>query len=156
MILRPLAVIALLALAGCATVPTSRQGGWTLQASATAGAALVWADVAGREPLRIACRRNPADLYVASDIARPAAGPVTLHVDEASFTLTPARDEPRLAATAPMPDALPAALMSAKAVRLTHGAGRTGPFPAPNAKIAAAFAIACRGPTSRRAGAWPG
>lgn len=156
MTLRPLAIVALLALAGCATVPVSRQGGWTLQASATAGSALVWGDHQGREPLRIACRRNPADLYVASDIAPPATGPVTLRVDEASFALTPTRDEPRLAATAPMPDALPAALMSAKAVRLTHDGGRAGPFPAPNAKIAAAFAIACRGPTSRRAGAAPG
>jgi hypothetical protein len=156
MTFRPLAVVALLALAGCASLPTSRQGGWTMQASGTAGAALTWTDVTGREPLKIACRRNPADLYVASDLARPTSGPVTLRIDEATFALTPTHDEPRLAAAAPMPDGLAAALMSARAIGLVGTARRIGPFPAPDAKISAAFAIACRGPTSRRGGGAPG
>jgi hypothetical protein len=41
-------------------------GGWTMQASATAGAALVHTAKDGAEDLRVACRRNPADLWVSA------------------------------------------------------------------------------------------
>ena len=55
---RAVPALALMAVTGCATP----SGGWTVQASAAAGAAMVYRDV-GLE-LRIACRRHPADLFV--------------------------------------------------------------------------------------------
>ena len=134
-----------LALAGCATAPTRASGGWILQASATAGAALARIDDKGGDTLRIACRRAPADLLVASDAMAPGTGPAVLRVGELAVALTAGGEAPRLSATAPLPDGLPAALMSGGAVSLTH-AGRTlGPFPPPDPKSAAAFVIACRG-----------
>ncbi|MDB5452060.1 MAG: hypothetical protein JWO33_638 [Caulobacteraceae bacterium] len=156
MTLRPLIAATALLLAGCATIPPPKAGAWALQASATAGAALVRTDNQGRDALRIACRRNPADLYVASDLAEPATGQIALTVDDRAFPLTARGEEPRLSATGPLPDGLPAALMSARRVALSYGGRRLGPFPAPDAKTAAAFAIGCRGPTGRRAGAGPG
>jgi hypothetical protein len=156
MTLRLLPAAAGLALAGCATAPPPATGDWTLQVSATARTALARTDGRGRDAPRIACRRNPSDLYVASDLAGPATGAVALTVDDSAFPLVANGGEPRLSATGPLPDGLPAALMSARRVALNYGGRRLGPFPAPGPKVAAAFLIGCRGPTGRRAGAWPG
>jgi|GEM_PF-4933368 len=138
-----------LALGACATVrpePPDDASRWTLQASATAGAALVHADAEGREVLRIACRRNPEDLFVATPWLRGGAGVPQLSVGEAVFPLNPIDGGPGLTATAPWPSGLPAALMAGGAVTIRQGRRTDGPHGAPDAKTAAAFAIACRGP----------
>jgi hypothetical protein len=137
--MRQLAPLLAVVLAACATVRPEPAPSWTVQASATAGSALIAADARG-EVLRIACRRNPADLYVASPRLDDRA-PVTLQVGDERFELA-ARDG---AATAPIPPALPAALMAGGAIALGQGRTRLGPYPAPDAKTVAAFAIACRG-----------
>ena len=41
-------------------------GGWAMQVSAAAGAALVHTGADGGEDLRIACRRNPTELWVSA------------------------------------------------------------------------------------------
>lgn len=147
-----IAAIALLvsaaALAGCATTPEPaappQAGRWAIQASATAGAALAFTDQGG-DVLRIACRRHPFDLYVASDRLPPVAGPARLEIGERAFVLTASSAEPRFSGTAPPPPALDAALMSGEPLRLSAGGRSLGPLPAPDGKLAAAFAIACRG-----------
>lgn len=145
--MRPVLLLAVLALAGCATAPPREAvGRWDMQASATAGAALVHAGADGRERLRIACRRNPADLWVATGELRGSGAPVALTVGGETFTLTPADAEAGLSASAPLPPALPAALMGGGTVALSQGGRSAGPFPPPDARTAAAFAIACRGP----------
>ncbi|MDB5465851.1 MAG: hypothetical protein JWQ46_613 [Phenylobacterium sp.] len=143
----PAAVLAGLALAGCASVPTGASGAWSLQASATAGAALVFSD-GGRDLLRLACRRSPTELYLASDRVKPAHGEVSLAIDGHRFSLRPVSDEPRLAAVAPMPDALPAALLSGGRIGVTADGHSLGPLPAPDGKTAVAFVIACRADTA--------
>lgn len=152
--MRPLALplaFAALALAGCAI--DARKIGlpvkgpkptWDVQVSATAGAALVQHTPAGVEALRIACRRNPRDLYIASGGLPARAGPLALEVGGRSFPVTGQTEGPRLTAVGPWPDGLPAALMSGGAVRLALGR-ETWAYAAPDAKTAAAFAIACRG-----------
>jgi hypothetical protein len=136
-----------LALAGCATgarqtAPTP--GTWALQASATAGSSLTFPTPAGRDALRIACRRNPAELYVASDLAGPTAGPAILSVGRHSFPLAGATGEPRFSATGAVPAGLPAALLENGEIALQLQGRRMGPYPAPDAKQTASFAIACR------------
>ncbi|MDB5450304.1 MAG: hypothetical protein JWQ52_1432 [Phenylobacterium sp.] len=146
----PAAVLAGLALAGCASAPMGASvapGAWSLQASATAGAALVFSD-GGRDVLRLACRRSPTELYLASDRLKPAHGEVGLEIDGHRFSLRPASDEPRLAAVAPMPDALPAALLSGGRIGVTADGHSLGPLPAPDGKTAVAFVIACRAETA--------
>ncbi|RAK58607.1 hypothetical protein DJ021_01755 [Phenylobacterium hankyongense] len=142
-----IAVLAGLALAGCASVPMGAPGAWSLQASATAGAALVFAD-GGRDVLRLACRRSPAELYLASDRLKPAHGEVRLDIDSHRFSLRPTADEPRLAAVGPMPDALPAALLDGGRISVTADGHSLGPLPAPDGKTTAAFVIACRADTA--------
>lgn len=137
-----------LVLGACASLPPPAvplAGGWKLHASATAGSALVRNDAKGREALRIACRRNPADLYVASDLLRAGPEPVLLSIGDKIFTLAPTGDEPRASGTAPIDPALPAALMSGAPIGLREDGRAAGPFPGPDAADAAAFVIACRG-----------
>ncbi|WP_334164661.1 hypothetical protein [Phenylobacterium sp.] len=146
--MRAAAPLLAIALCACATVPPEppdEAARWTMQASATAGAALVHADAEGREVLRIACRRNPQDLFVASAWLR-GAGPVRLTIGEENFPLTALPDAVGLSAAAPWPDRLPAALMAGGPVTVSLGRRADGPHGAPDARTAAAFAIACRGP----------
>jgi hypothetical protein len=138
-------------LAGCASVPGPDPAGvtgeWSQQISATAGSSLTLSS-AGQDVLRLACRRNPTDLYLASDRLPAAKGPVRLQIGSHSFTMSPSGEEPRLAATSTVPAALPAALMSGAPIEVSAGGRTLGPLPAPEAKTAAAFAIACGGPAS--------
>lgn len=146
--MRSAAPLLALALCACATVrpePPDEASRWTMQASATAGAALVHTDAEGREVLRIACRRNPEDLFVATPWLG-GGGPAQLSVGEAVFALTVVEGGPGLAATAPWPTGLPAALMAGGPVTIRQGRRADGPHGPPDAKTAAAFAIACRGP----------
>jgi hypothetical protein len=140
--------LAALAVAACATVPAPRSPGvWRLQSSATTGAALIF-EAGGHAVLQLACRRNPADLYVASDQLKATGGPVVLQVGARSFALTARTDEPRLAATAAIPDSLPAALMSGGAIGLSAGRQALPSLPAPDGKVVVAFVISCRAETA--------
>lgn len=147
--MRPAAPLLALALCACATArpePPDDASRWTLQASAVAGAALVHADAEGREVLRIACRRAPPDLFVASAWLKGGGGPVRLSVGAEEFPLTALPDEGGLSAAAPWPDRLPAALMAGGPVTVSVGRRADGPHGGPDPKTAAAFTIACRGP----------
>lgn len=147
--MRAAAALLALALGACATVgpePPDEAARWTMQASAAAGAALVHTDAEGREVLRIACRRGPQDLFVASAWLRGGGGPVRLTVGDEIFPLTALPGEAGLSAAAPWPDRLPAALMAGGPVTVSLGRRADGPHGAPDARTAAAFAIACRGP----------
>lgn len=142
--MRTLVPLLALAAAGCATLDRPSSGDWTMQASATAGSAVVWTED-GVEVLRLACRRNPADLLVTSARLGPAE-PVRLRVGGATFPLTPQAGAPVLLAEGAIPETLPAALTSGGAIAVTSGRRRLGPYPALDPQTAAAFAIACRGP----------
>ena len=142
---RHLVLLLAAGLAACATTPDGPRGRWALQTSATAGSALIVEDGQG-EALRIACRRNPADLFVTSGRLNGADGPVALHVGEQIFPLGPPAEGPALTATAPIPPGLAAALMSGGVVSLDQADRRLGPYPTPDSKTVAAFAIACRSP----------
>ena len=82
---KTLAGLAALILPSCATPSTSRE--WTMQASATAGAALIYHDGQADE-VRIACRRNPADLYVRPTGFVAAAGNESLLLRSGDTVLT--------------------------------------------------------------------
>ncbi|WP_374469070.1 hypothetical protein [Phenylobacterium sp.] len=136
-------LLLILALAGCASAPEAPPPGtWALQASATAGSAIVRSD-SGGEALRIACRRDPPDLWVSTGRLH-GEGPVRLQVGAEPFTLAPAAEPQGLSAVAPLPDRLPAAMMGGGEITLSQGRRRLGPYPAPDAKTVAAFVIACR------------
>ncbi|HEY8571851.1 hypothetical protein [Phenylobacterium sp.] len=138
--MRPaLALVATSILAGCATAPPPQPAGrWSLQASATAGAALVFSD-----ETRIACRRNPPDLLVSAPNGPGTGGKVTLSVGRQTFDLQGEAGAPSLVATGPLPPGLPAALMSGGPVVIRAG-GANLQMPPPDGKLAAAFAISCR------------
>lgn len=145
------ALLPALVVAACATTqapsPPARSA-WRVQSSATAGAALVLSGGGGEDVLRLACRRAPSDLYLASDRLKPARGPVTLQVGEHSFTLQAVAEGAHLAAVAPIPDALPSALMNSGAIRVSAGAQHLEGLPTPEGTVVAAFVIACRAETA--------
>lgn len=138
------AIAALLGLAACATAPDGPPPAkWALQASASAGSALILEDGQG-EALRMACRRSPADLMVMTNRLRSSGAPVVLRIGEETFSLAAQGEAAGLAAVAPVPPALAATLMSGNAVSLSQDSRSIGPFTAPDQQTAAAFAIACR------------
>jgi hypothetical protein len=144
-----LSLLAALALAGCASLaPPKPALHWMLQASAAAGSALALTDDGGQDVLRLACRTNPPDLYLASDRLKPASSPVQLRIGDRVFALRPTSGEPRLAATAAMPDALPAALLDGGPISVSAGRETLDRLPPPDGKMAAAFVIACRADTA--------
>ena len=127
--------------------------GWTLQASAAAGAALVKTGPDGREELRIACRRNPADFWVRASRLRPIGSEerLSLGADDEVVALVARPDLSRsewVEASGPVPAALLARLETGAMVGVSYGAQTlrtTGPNPA----LAARFAAACRSPRIR-------
>jgi hypothetical protein len=134
-----------LALVGCATPakPPAPAGSWRLQASATSGSALVRSE-AGVEAVRIACRRNPPDLFISSERLPSSTAPVRLEVGRETFALAATADPMGLAATAPLPDGLAAAMMAGGEIAVAQDRRRLGPYPSPDPKTVAAFVIACR------------
>lgn len=123
------ALAALTAIAGCATP----SGGWTVQASATAGTAMVYRDV--DLELRIACRRNPADLFVS--LEPQGMWPFKVAGRGGAFEVT---SFARGGATA---EITPEAVRSlAAGVRVTAGEQTIEP-PAPPQEVADAFLRAC-------------
>ncbi|HEY8616915.1 hypothetical protein [Phenylobacterium sp.] len=146
--MKALSILVALAVAGCASLPaprpTAANGAWTLQASATAGSALVWTDSRG-EGLRIACRRNPADLWLATPRLKGTPGAVWLATGGDTFQLTAEGVAPVLSAVGPVPETLPSAITAGGGLGVRQGP-RALAFPSPDPKTATAFAIACRGP----------
>jgi hypothetical protein len=137
-----LAGMAALASGGCGTAGVPARATWTVQVSATSGAALVRAEY-GSETLRIACRRNPADLLVTAAHPAGRSGPVRLAIGTAAFDLQADADAPMLAATGPLSAALPAALAAGGTIAL-HRDGTMAAFGRPDRATATAFAAACR------------
>jgi hypothetical protein len=118
-----------LLLGACAT----ESGGWTLQASATAGAAMVYRDV--DLELRIACRRDPADLFVS--LNPPGIWPFKVTSRTGDFEIV---SYARGGATAEVtPEAVEA---MASGVHVTAGE-RTFETPTPPEEVADAFRGAC-------------
>ena len=132
--------VAALALAAC--TDSAPSGQWTMQSSATAGSALVLTQN-GSEALRIACRRNPADLLVTTPRLAGRRGPARLEIGDTAFKLRSAGDEPVLSATGPLTAALPLAMASGRAISVHQAGAATAAFPPPERKIAEAFASAC-------------
>lgn len=142
--LRASLAAAALLVAGCSpSAPPAADGAWTMQVSATAGSALVWKE-AGKEALRIACRRNPADLLASTPKLAGRPGPVRLRIGDASFDLQSEGEAPLLSATGPIPQDLPAALVSSQAMSLQQDGQSVTSARAPDPALAQAFAKACR------------
>ena len=113
-----------------------------MQASATAGAALVRTE-SGKEVLRIACRRDPADLWMSTSLLNDGVGTVRVQVGQAILELVPEPDGPPLSASGPRNAAFPAVLGSGSAIRLQRGTGSVVTVEPPVGWTAEAFIAAC-------------
>ena len=144
----------LLALAACApdeparTTDAPTASAWTMQVSAAAGAALVLRSETGAERLRIACRRQPADLYVVAPVFRQIGSEerLTLGAGDALATLVVAQDTPPgapLAASGMLTEIFIAAVAAGRPIGASYGASQIAPL-APPPELAARFADACR------------
>ena len=122
---------------------------WAVQSSATTGTALVYAGDEAKEALRIACRRNPPDLYVsAPEISRIGS--------EERLTLGAGSELATLVATPGTPDDAPleaagqlsAAFLDAvergERISVSYGATQFGPLPSVAETARAAFVAGCR------------
>lgn len=136
-------MVAMLSLAACSR-PTSPAPGaiWSMQASATAGAALIRSE-GGNEVLRIACRRNPDDVWISTSLLDDGPGTVRLRIDQSVLELVPEPDGPPLSASGPPNAAFPAVLRAAKAIRLQRGTGPQVAVEPPARATTEAFIAAC-------------
>lgn len=134
---------AMLSLAACAR-PTSPAPGaiWSMQASATAGAALIRSE-GGNEVLRIACRRSPDDVWISTSLLDDGPGTVRLQIGEAVMDLVSEPDGPPLSASGPPSAAFPAVLGAGKAIPLQRGADASVAIEPPIRATAQAFIAAC-------------
>lgn len=113
-----------------------------MQASATAGAALIRTE-GGDEVLRIACRRNPADVWISTSLLHDGPGTVRLQIDQTILELVPEPDGPPLSASGPSNAAFPGVLGSGKAIRLQRGSEPGVAVEPPIRTTAQAFIAAC-------------
>lgn len=122
-------------------------GPWRLEASATAGSALVFSDAQGVERLRLICRRGPAEFLVQAADVQPIGSEerFTLGFGDQLFTLVAdvSSGLPFVEARAPLTSALIAALRSGRPIAANYGATNLGPHPAPAEEVRQAFARAC-------------
>ena len=130
---------------------------WGLQSSATAGAALVHADEVGAEVLRIACRRNPADVHVeAAKLERiDSEERVTLGAGTELLTLVATPGTPEgvaVTATGQLTPAFLEAVERGDRISVAYGATQFGPLPSVPDAVRAAFVTACRVGASPAAG----
>ena len=126
---------------------------WGVQSSATAGTALVHADEAGVEVLRIACRRNPADLYVlAPKLTRVGSEErLTLGAGSELVTMVASPTTPEEApveATGQLTPSFLDAVARGDRISVAYGATQFGPLPSVPDAVRAAFVAACRGGAS--------
>lgn len=126
---------------------TAPEGPWRLEASATAGSALVFGDSDGVERLRLICRRGPAEFVVQAPDVAPIGSEerFTLGFGDALFTLVAdvASGLPFVEAKAPLTPELIAALRSGRPVAANYGATNLGPHAAPAGEVREAFARVC-------------
>lgn len=127
-------------------LPAPAEPRWTLETSATAGTALVRADAAGGEVLRVACRANPPELYAAvpgvqrigsEDRLTLGAGP-----ELAVFVVSMDGPPEGLRATGQFQPAFIDALAAGRDVGVSYGA-RQMTLPPPPRETASAFAAKC-------------
>jgi hypothetical protein len=120
-----------------------------MQASATAGAAIILLDDRGVEQLRVACRVGPADLHVAAPVFEMIESEerFTLGAGSELATLVVSPEIPSgrgVEATGPLPPAFIDAVAEGREIGASYGARQIGPMAAPPAEIRLAFAAACR------------
>lgn len=131
-------------MAVCAIVSacSTPSGRWRLQASATTGTAIVLGP--GDGDMRIACRRNPADVYVfASRLGRRARGDtVELRSGGHSLRMNVVSVEHGLEATAPITEPFLYMLNGRAPFEIDDG-GRVVRGPALDEATRSAFAEAC-------------
>lgn len=123
------------------------EGSWRLEASATSGAALVFADADGVERLRLICRRGPTEFVAQAPDVAPIGSEerFTLGFGDELFTLVAdvASGLPFVEARTSLTPQLVAALRSGRPVAANYGVSNLGPHPAPAPGVAEAFARAC-------------
>lgn len=133
---------AVVALSACVT----HGGGWNMQASATSGAAIVYA-TAGGDEVRIACRRNPSDLMVHAGSFRAEPGIADLVIRSAAYgivlPLAPADGGEGVTAAGPVPDTIYDLLGNGAPMALQYGKQALAAPPLAPANRAA-FLAACR------------
>lgn len=120
---------------------------WSLQASAAAGAAVILSDASG-ERLRIACRRNPADLFVSAPALTPIGSEerLTLGAGDELAVLVVEQGLPEgapLQAVGAMSPAWVEAMAAGRPVAVSYGAQQVKAPELP-ADVRAAFAQGCR------------
>lgn len=134
-------------LPGC----SSTSGGWQLQHSATAGSAI--ATRRGGKEIRIACRLNPADLYVAVSGISPSPDLRNLEVRSGGHAaLLPLLEAPYstdVQASGPVPTPFLYMLNGTSPFKIIV-AGRTFTLASLDKATREAFAIAC----GKAAGTW--
>ncbi|MCR5879058.1 hypothetical protein [Phenylobacterium sp. J367] len=146
--MRPLRLVLPLALtaAGCASAPEPAGPGALDDAGLGHGRRGGGADRGRPRGAAHRLPEAPSDLMVATPLLKGGAGEVRLEVGANTYGLTGQGAAPALTAVGPMPETLPAAVTSGDSISLRHGRRTIGPYPALDPKMAAAFAIACRGP----------
>ena len=122
---------------------------WGVQSSATERSALVHADPDGVEVLRIACRRDPADLFVlAPKLTRIGSEErVTLGAGTELLTLVASPDTPEGAPVQASGQLMPAFLEAVERgdrISVAYGAAQFGPLPSVPDVVRAAFVAGCR------------
>jgi len=139
----PFAMMAAFILAACSVSVAPRAAGiWSTQVSATAGVALVRTE-GGKEVLRIACRRNPADVWIGTTLLPDGPGALRLQIGQTVLELVPESGEQGLSATGAPSAAFSQALGSGQPIYL-HRANGPGVAVEPPARAAAeAFAAGC-------------
>ena len=134
------------ALGACAMTPPLPRP-WSLQNSATAGAALIYHD-GEEEALRMMCRRNPADFLVVPDgfVAAPGNATLTLQTEGAELRLS-ASALPGMSnaveAKGPLTQGIVALIASGAPITISYG-DQTATIPAPDPSSREAFITACR------------
>lgn len=127
--------------------PAPAESQWTMQASATAGAAIVLTDEGGKEVFRLACRRSPADLYAAVPLLRRVGSEdrLTLGAGDELAVLVVSMEGPEegLRATGARQPAFVSALAEGRAISFAYGQ-RQITLPPLRLDVRTDFAAACQ------------
>lgn len=136
------AVCLALGLPACNFSHESAQGTWTVQVSATSGSALILT-VRSQEILRVACRRQPNDLFVWFYRNVPAEGPVALQIGQEIFGLIHEPDAPELVAAGAISRQFPNAIRSGQPLGIRRGTAVIFTSPSLPVAIARDFGSSC-------------
>jgi hypothetical protein len=123
-------------------------GGWAMQASAAAGTALVHTADDGGEDLRVACRRNPAELWVSAPRLRRIGSEERLSLgagDQVTALVADLQAQGAgVEATGPVAPEFLAGLRAGGDIAVSYGSQTLSLSP-PQAALAERFAAACAG-----------